>query len=839
LHKIISNSNGGIIMDKGILKKFAIESRKDLIDRMKNKINSFYIDEEFSKEQKGDMYILSNEKHSLTLLKNEYEKRELLIKRIKDLSIDQVIEESAYTWFNRIVAIRYMELNDILPLSKNNQSLGIRALSSNDNTTDPEILKFTNLMNPDLDINFNKEVYGQLKEDERFKYILLLICNKLGKVIPQVFNGITDYIDILIPDNLLNDTGFVTKIVRKVPTDNFKEVEIIGWLYQYYNQEEKDRVMAENKAFTKEEIPFATQIFTPDWVVKYLVENSLGNYWIEHSENNNLSENWKYLITTPKKSMKKNENPIDIKFCDPCCGSGHILVYAFEIFYQIYTSLGYNKNSIVELILKNNLYGLDIDDRAGQLSILSVILKGREYDKNIFNKNIIEQLNIYSISESNNVDKLLFNEFDEIEKNKLEYVFEKFRNAKDLGSLIMLDNDDYATIINKIKSNDTIWGYELRNKVLPILNVANVLGKKYNIVVTNPPYLTNKNMNKTLQKYVNKYYENSKRDLFSCFMSQCENMTKDDGIYSMITIHTWMFLSTFKNIRKRIIENNEIISMAHLGAGVFKEINTFNVLATSFVIRKRLPENSIGTYIRLVNYSNEDEKVNQFFNKKNYYYCNQNDLIKIQDNVFLYFLSEKMLNILNSNENIGNIFRIKPGLTTSNNAVFVRNWYEIDFEKIGFGCKNREESKLSNKKWFPYNNGGNYRKWYGNNEAIINWKNDGEAIKNYKLSVKENKPGFNVGIAALNDIFRRGLTYSIFGFRNFGIRYKDFGFLFDVSGASIFTDDDSEYYLLGYLASNVSFAFLSAIAPTVNFQAGDIATIPYIIQKNKKKKILN
>ena len=276
-------------MDKTILKKFAIESRKDLMAKIKNKINTFYIDEEFLKEQKGEIYFLSNEKHSLSLTNDEYKKRELLIKRIKELSLEQVIEEAAYTWFNRIVAIRYMEVNDYLPLTKDNQSLGIRVLSSRDNTPDPEILKFTNLMNPELDIDFKKEKYAELKDDnERFKYILLLVCKKLGRVIPQVFDGITDYIDVLIPDNLLNDTGFITKIINEVPEDNYKQVEIIGWLYQYYNQTEKERVMSENRAYKKSEIAYVTQLFTPDWIVKYMVENSLGKLWIESNDNENL-----------------------------------------------------------------------------------------------------------------------------------------------------------------------------------------------------------------------------------------------------------------------------------------------------------------------------------------------------------------------------------------------------------------------------------------------------------------------------------------------------------------------------------------------------------------------
>lgn len=340
-------------MDKNILRKFAIESRQELLQKMDNKMKTYYINENFSKEQRGDVYVLSNENNSLRLTNEEYNKRELLRKRINELGLDKVIEEAAYTWFNRIIAIRYMEINDVLPLTKNNESIGIRVLSSKDNTSDPEILKFTNLINPELDIEFNKKKYGELKnENEKFKYVLLLVCKKLGKVIPQVFDGKTDYIDILIPDNLLNDTGFVTKVITEVPEENFSEVEIIGWLYQYYNQTEKDRVMSANKKYKKDEIPYVTQLFTPDWIVKYMVENSLGRYWVEHNKKSQLIKNWKYLIKNNLEKKNNEINPTDISIIDPCCGSGHILVYTFEVLYQIYVEAGYNKKDIPELILK-------------------------------------------------------------------------------------------------------------------------------------------------------------------------------------------------------------------------------------------------------------------------------------------------------------------------------------------------------------------------------------------------------------------------------------------------------------------------------------------------------
>ena len=350
-------------MDKNVLKKFAVESRQELMEKVANKINRYFVDEYFDVNQNGEVYVLINNKHTLRLTKNEYENRQLLVKRIKEITLEQVIEEAAYTWFNRIIAIRYMEIHDFLPLTKENQSLGVRVLSSKDNTPDPEILKFINLINPDLDIDFKKEKYVELKDDnEKFKYVLLLVCKKLGRVIPQVFDGITDYIDILIPDNLLNDTGFITKLIKEVPEENYNQVEIIGWLYQYWNIEEFNRIYdgdMSNRRIEPKDIPAATQLFTPDWVVKYMVENSLGRYWLEHGGDESLIKNWTYFIKDNSLKRKEKISPNEIKCIDPCSGSGHILVYMFEVLYQIYLSYGYSKKDIAEEILKNNIYGLD------------------------------------------------------------------------------------------------------------------------------------------------------------------------------------------------------------------------------------------------------------------------------------------------------------------------------------------------------------------------------------------------------------------------------------------------------------------------------------------------
>lgn len=812
-------------MDKNILKKFAIESRQDLMQKIENKIKLFFVDETFSKQQNGDVYVLSNEKHTLSLSKEDYDKRELLIKRIQELGIEQVIEEAAYTWFNRIVAIRYMEINDYLPLTKDNQSLGIRVLSSKDNTPDPEIMKFTNLVNSELDIDFKKEKYVEIKDDnEKFKYVLLLVCKKLGKVIPQVFDGITDYIDILIPDNLLNDTGFITKIVTEVPEDNYNQVEIIGWLYQYYNQTEKDRVMAAKKAYKKNEIPYATQLFTPDWIVKYMVENSLGKYWVEHSNNDSIIENWKYFIKDNIEKLNEKVNPTEITFIDPCCGSGHILVYAFEVLYQIYVSVGYNKNDIPELILTNNLYGLDIDDRAGQLSILSILLKTREYDKNIFNKEIVRNLNIMSIQESNSFsDSITDNILNDKLREKAKYLIENMKNAKEIGSLLKLENIDYTELEQCIYNNNTIFGIELKDKIVPLIKCAKILSNKYDIVVTNPPYMSNGVMGNILKEYLSKKYNDSKMDLCNSFMEL--DIVNDNGYLSMINQHSWMYLFSFENLRKKIIENKSIVNMLHLGTRAFEEIGGEVVQTTTFVM-KNIKTNNKTMFIELNNIDNSIEKENAFLKyketKEKTYYHNLEEFLKVPGYVFVFQANEKTINLF-ENKKLGDVIEVATGLSTSDNNRFLRLWHEVDYNNIEFNA-NLENSK----KWFPMAKGGNFRKWYGNLDYIINWQYNGKEIKEYAEQLYKCS---SRTIKNTKHYFKEGITWSALTTGNLSMRYMKnsiFG-----SGASCAFVKEDLYKIMGLLNSELVNYFMSILNPTLNVNVTDMVKIPYLESENK------
>lgn len=829
-------------MDKVILKKFAVESRQELMDKVRGKIKLFYVDEDFNSEQKGDIYILSNEKHTLSLTNEELKKRELLIKRIKELSLEQVIEEATYTWFNRIIAIRYMEINDMLPLTKDNQSLGIRVLSSKDNTSDPEILKFTNLMNPELDIDFKKEKYIDLKdENEKFKYILLLICKKLGRVIPQVFDGVTDYIDILIPDNLLNDTGFITKVVSEIPENNFNKVEIIGWLYQYYNQIEKDRVISAKKAYKKNEIAYATQLFTPDWIVKYMVENTLGKYWVECNENNGsnlslkISNSWKYFIKDNLNFNNNKVNPKEITFIDPCCGSGHILVYAFEVFYQIYLSFGYNKKDIPELILSNNLYGLDIDDRAEQLSILSIILKAREYDKNIFNKNITEKLNIMSIKESNiiNINCLDYLPSDKL-KNQAQNLLHIFENAKEIGSLLILKEEDYSELLNEIKCNETIFGIELKEKFIPLIKQFNILKNKYDIVVTNPPYLNNSLMPKNIKQYLAANYCKYKTDLFSAFIIKMFNLSKSDSLIGTISPFVWMYIKSYEELRKYIIDEKFIDSLVQL------EYNSFDVACVpvaTYIFRNK--KYKYGIFINLSKFPGSDIQDSKTLyainNECDYKYkANSTVFSTVPDNIIAYWFNQKYFDIFDKSKKLIEYADPKQGLATGENNRFIRQWYEVSIARELLNADSIIQAKESEKKWYPYNKGGEFRKWYGNNDYVVNWENDGYEIKNFK----DENGKLRSRPQNTNTYFNESITWSKISNSTIAFRYKPYGHIYDVAGTSIFGEHNILIYLLGLNNSKVISTLLRSLSPTMNYEVGQISSIPVIIADEENKKVI-
>lgn len=820
-------------MNKSLLKEFAISSRKYLMDKIKIKLSLFYLDEVFSIENKGDIVILSNENHSISYIKSEYDKRQLLIKRIAEIGYDDVIEEAAYTWFNRLIAIRYMEIHDYLPLGRDNESLGIRVLSSSDNKVDPEILKFSNLSNPNLDINFNSDTFIKItNENDKYKYILQLVLNKIKKVIPDVFDGMTDYIDILIPDNLLSDSGFVAKIIKEVPEDNFNKVEIIGWLYQYYNQTEKERVMSTKKAYNKNEIAYVTQLFTPDWIVKYMVENTIGKY--ANVQLSDFTGDLKYFVNNNNLVDKLNVE--NIKFIDPCCGSGHILVYALEIYYKFYEALGYRKDNIVPLILSNNLYGLDIDNRAGQLSILSLLLKAREYDKNIFNPNKNIKLNLISVPESNNLPDYLLEEISSnILKEKLKKLVDYFKNGKEIGSLLIIESGDYSDLEDEILNNNTIFGLELKNKILPLIKAASILSKKYEIIVTNPPYMNGGVMPQVLKNYLIKNYSDSKTDLCTAFMEV--KLLKENGLYGIINQHSWMFLSSFENLRFKILNNMKIDSMIHLGTRAFEEIGGEVVQTTTFIMQNKRNENDDTKYYRLVDINDAKKKEETFINDRNRYEykVNNNELLKVPGYTFAYWGSKNLLSKF-ENDPIEKSVLFRQGMATSDNNRFLRFWFEVDKDKMCFNCNDLKSALNSKKKWFMYNKGGTYRKWYGNQKYVVNWENDGYEMKEYTSTLPQ---GMNVRLKSREYYFKECYSWSKISMSDVSFRYYPDGFAFDVAGCCVFEPKIDLYYLLGLSNSCVTNKIMSLISPTLNFELDHLKKLPLIYNKEYSSKIVD
>lgn len=815
-------------MDKKLLKDFAMKARESLTSLVRAELNRMHINEDVAWTQSGELYRVIIDGNNIILTIDEKSRYDKLQSAVKAEGIKTIVEKAAYTWFNRIIAIRYMELNEMLPQGKHNEWLGIRVLSDSENNPDPEILKASNLRRGDLDLSLDVDAVLKLtRDEEKFRIVLLAVVKKLGTVMPDVFNGDTNSIDFLLPNNLLGAGGFVSEML-KVPTDCFERVEVIGWLYQYYNQAEKDISMQKKLAVEKDEIPFVTQIFTPDWIVRYMVENSLGRYWLEHGGDENLANNWNYLIRSKdstKEPTKSLPNIEEVTFIDPCAGSGHILVYAFEVFYQIYRSLGYAPSVIPEKILTHNLYGLDIDDRAKQLSILSTLLLARSYDKDIFKKYI--ELNITSVAESNGMNglpALLKGESRDV----AEYLIETFRDAKEYGSILKVKRYEYSKLkeqLDTLAPMDKLF-YQARSEQL--IHQADILSGTYTIAVTNPPYMNK--YNAKLKSYLNKYYPESKTDLFSVFIEIILNFINDGGFIGMVTPDSWMFLTSFAKLRERLESVASISSMIHLGNGAFPNVV---VSTTMYTIKKGFTK-AIGKYIRDVN-GNEKTKhdvaLEAIADEEHElrYLASNADFEVLPGKIIAYWASDSVKRAFINGTLTSKMSQTVQGLSTANNTKFLRFWWEIANSNFCMHALNAAEAMNSGRRWVPHNKGGEYRKWYGNNDYVINWLNNGKEIKDSPGSAIRN-PNF---------YFKPSITWSKVSSGSIAFRYKPSGHIFDNAGGSSFTENSNDLkYLQGVLNSKVMLKISSYLSPTLNFEVGQIATYPIIKSLRYRNEVI-
>ena len=836
-------------MDKTAIKTFAINSRKKLIEDVEYKmslvgITKESIDEPISSADGIETYNLGGSTNSI--YDNDIEKRKQLVKEVKQKGFENVVEEVAYTWFNRIIAIRFMEINNFLPTK-------IRVLSSETpGKIEPDII--TNVFDVDLDfVPEDKELIFKLKDenklDELFRFLFIKQCNKLNEILPGLFEKTDDYLELLLNISFTNEEGVVRQLIDTIPEEDFgSQVEIIGWLYQFYNSELKDETFANLKKrikISKERIPAATQLFTPDWIVKYMVENSVGRLWLEGHPNEDLKSKWKYYVEEAQQEpeveqkliaiRKESEilKPEDITIIDPCMGSGHILVYVFEVLMEIYVSEGFTEKDACESILKNNLYGLDIDKRAYQLAYFAVLMKARKYNRRILTKNISPLL--CSIEETNSISEEFINELISqdrtIEKN-LKYLYNSFNDAKEYGSILDIENIDFNKLISLINTfefhTDNLDKFKYQNEIQILKNIINqskILSKNYDIVITNPPYMGNSGMNPNLKDYLKNSFSNSKSDLFAVFIEKCHEFSKSNGFVAMITQQSFMFLSTFEKLRVNIINNHTIIDMAHLGAHAFEEIGGEVVQATSFINRNNFIENYNSTFHRLTEFNSESKKEEEFHNDKNKFVIDSSNFKLIEGNPIAYWFNDEMFQNYIKGTPLGNIASPRKGNSTSNNKKFLKYWFEVDFNNINFDSTEIIKEETLKRRWYPYNKGGGYKKWYGNNYYLIDWYNDAEEIRNIKTAV----------IANYDYFMKPGLTWSTVTSSNFSIRKFGNGFIFDNGGCCIFDLGNNENYLLGLLNSCVFKFMFGQLNPTLNFQSGEVAKFPIIFTENHAK----
>ena len=833
-------------MNKTSLKLFAIEARNELMEKMRTRLDILGITK--NGIEKAKVVGREVEINGSLYPRESYNS---LVRKYKQIGYEELVEESAYTWFNRLTALAFMEANEYIDekMIFNNGLKNEPGII--DNYYDFEFFK-------NLDSELQKELHDLRDEntansiEKLYSILVEEKCEELSAIMPFMFKKKGTYSDILFPTGLLLENSLLVRIREEIGKE--APIELIGWLYQFYNSEKKDQVfeaLKKNTKITKENVPAATQLFTPDWIVKYMVENSLGKLALESTGiNENLKDNWKYYIES---ELDKNSEKIkieDVKILDPAMGSGHILVYAFDLLFEIYENLGWSTKESVLSILKNNLYGLEIDERAGQLASFALMMKAREKFSRLFSVLKREEtfkLNTLIIEESNSLSERVKNRIKANNLNNLNKIIEDFEDAKEYGSILKLETIDKELLerefnILKESFNNNEQGTLIFNEDELDINIEEdlelieslirqhiTLVNQYETVVTNPPYMGGKGFSPKLKTYVEENYKDTKSDLFAVFIERCNEFTKKNCYTSMITMQSWMFLSSFENLRKNIIEKTEIKSLNHLGTRAFSEIGGEVVSTVAWVSQKKNPKND-GTYLRLVDYNNADLKEEEFFNKANYFQAKQKDFEKIPGSPIAYWVSDKVREIFEKNKKLGEVGEAKQGLATADNNRFLRLWNEVSFSKIGYNISNSQEALESKKKWFPFNKGGEFRKWYGNQEYLVNWENDGYEIKNFydekgKLRSRPQNTEY---------YFKESVTCSAISSSQNSIRYCPSGNIFDVNLRVYFLETDKNLKLLSILNSKIFHKFGEILSPTLALNANDLDRIPIIFNDDIK-----
>ena len=835
-------------MNRTTLKTYAPQARRDFITAVTDRAAYYGLtrDRIETMTEQGDVVIIAG----TSLPRHVAAKRKRLEERITRQGFEQTMEAMAYTWFNRFAAIRFMELHGYL-------EHGYRVLSHSDpDKPTPEILEHAEHVDlPGL----NQTTVIDLKLDgtreaELYRMLLMAQCNALHAAMPFLFERIDDETELLLPDNLLHSDSLIRKLVKGVDEEDWQEVEIIGWLYQFYIAEKKDQVIG--KVVKSEDIPAATQLFTPNWIVKYLVQNSLGRQWMMTYPNSPLKQQMEYYIEpaeqTPevqaqlKAITPDSLNPEEITLLDPACGSGHILVEAYDLFKAIYQERGYRARDIPSLILQKNLYGLEIDDRAAQLAAFALMMKVRADDRRIFANGV--QPHVLAIQESKGLNAQQITEAlnrlldvgetqgqkGEIAQDDVAQLIGLFEHGKTFGSLIRVPEElvEKLPAIAKRVQDVLAYGGMLEQAAARSLGMlieqVRILVDRYDAVVTNPPYMGNLLPN--LKAFALHEFPRAKADLCVTFIERLYGLARPAGHVAMVTMQAWMFLSTFKEMRPHLLLRKTIETMAHLGAKAFSAISGEVVQTTMFALRNDLISGFVPVFFRLTE-GDENEKNSLLRQRKNRFaHASQDDLATVPGSPLAYWISERMRQCFQDGTPLGAIAEPRVGLQTGENARFLRRWQEVSYMRVGLRYSNRETARESRLKWFPYNKGGDYRRWYGNIEYLVNWENDGKAIKEKK------ERDLKAGVITANNskcwnqdfYFRPSLTWSKISSSFFAVRCSEAGSLFDTTGLCAFPPDEWYECIAGFLCSSIVFDMMKMLNPTIDSQVGNIKTLPVL-----------
>lgn len=816
-----------ISMNKTQLKNFAVAARVALIERVKDRARGFGIDE---KTCAGGAVIPSKMVQTLggaLLSQTEINQRDALLTRIQSRGYDQVMEETAYTWFNRFIALRYMQEHNLLPVS-------VRVLPDAPGALPELVRQAQNVELDGVDFSHVVELLEGNRTETLYTELLIALCNQLSDVLPQMFEPISDYTELLFPDGLLREDS-VLAMLAAVDAENWADIQVIGWLYQYYNTELKNEtfeLLKKNVKITKERIGAATQLFTPEWIVRYMVENSLGRLWLEGHDDSVLRRRWRYYMDEAEqepqvaaqlaqiRAQESRIQPEEIRLLDPCMGSGHILVYAFDVLMEIYRTQGYTDRDAVSAIIENNLYGLDIDDRAAQLAYFALMMKACEHDRRFLRRGV--QPHVCAVAEwnGNPNDSPAWSDG---QRRAARMLRETFKDAKEYGSILSIPKP-LADALDALGENpfggETALGVDAEN-LQRFAAQAKIMARKYDVVVTNPPYMGSSGMGARLAEFVKKQYPDSKSDLFAVFMERGREYTKANGYLAMITQHAWMFLSSFEKLRAKLMEI-DTVNMAHLGARAFEEIGGEVVQTTAFVMQNRHVHGFKGMYARLIEPTTQDGKEEMFLDGENRFSARQDNFEKIPGAPVAYWLSQNAI-LSFANKRINQYGAVQEGIKTGDNERFLRFWYEIDFTKSNIPYKDSHE-----KKWIKTAKAGEHRRWYGSYYIVTNFDNDGQEL----LSTGHGS------VTGKQNFYKQAITWNRIGISILSFRMLPCGFITNMGGLCLYPEKTDDFnYLLGFMNTKVAQMQLDVINPTISYPPGTIGMMS--CKETEKEKVGN